>query len=83
MDEEECQCHDARRWRQYWTDEAVGARLRDELRPYQDAYQRALRENINDIRGWRRIYDDPAFWVDAFDHPETRAAQVAPWSAAR
>ena len=79
MDEDECQCHDARRWRAYWSDAEVGRRLAEELRPYQDAYRRAMAQAIRDVRGWRRIYDSPEWTVK--DRAESHAASVAPWSA--
>lgn len=75
-----CDCPEARAYRAYWTDEAVGVRLADELKPYQDAYQASLVAAINDVRGWRRIYDAPGEWGRQ-DYAHAMAAQVAPWSA--
>lgn len=72
----QCQCHDAQRWRAYWTAEEIGRRLAEELLPYQLAWKAAENAVANDLRGYRRIYLS-ADWTQA-DMVESRARAAFP-----
>lgn len=54
-----CDCPEARAYRWYWSDEAVGQRLAEELAPVQWANLRIDRETCEDMRAIKRIYDIP------------------------
>lgn len=54
-----CECPEAQEWRAYWSTEAIGERLREELAPKQWAYLASVREACNDVRGERRISNEP------------------------
>lgn len=69
---EECQCRDARKWRAYWSREAIAARLTDEL----DLYRRICHERwnaaANDVRGVARMDNTPPRTGPSFAELERR-----------
>lgn len=54
-----CDCPEAQEWRSYWTDDAVGQRLREELSVKYWAYRESIRKTCNDLRGPARMSNDP------------------------
>lgn len=55
----ECQCREARAWREYWTVEAISERLAHEIELYRQICHRRWSDAMNDVRGRHRIEDVP------------------------
>lgn len=73
MEEDECQCPDALRWRRYWSAEGIGARLAEELDAARADYQRSIAEACNDLRGERRVGEyRPRWMIESFAELESR-----------
>lgn len=73
MADDECQCHDARRWRAYWSAEGIAERLAEELDTARADYQRSITAACNDLRGERRVGEyRPRWMIESFAELESR-----------
>lgn len=80
----ECGCADARKWRDYWTAEAIAERLAAEVDLYRRISVERMHDACNDVRGYRRMRSAAEDAAEAsrvsFAELEARRAEVPAWT---
>ena len=80
----ECDCRQARAWREYWTAEAIAERLRHEVELYRALRRDAWAADIDAGHPWfRDAPREPRWNVPTFAELEARRAEPGVWPPER